>query len=447
MDNMKNEQETDLIELTKDIGIKELSPEEEYKKVIKKSKGKLFLFLLIEIMLGVLLCILIVSENLNYRVIKQIKNTLSGQIRFETGTYYGETDFGYFTGDGVFDFASGTEYNGQWSNNEMEGLGVLNIPSEGVYKGGFSGSLKNGEGTFTWNDGAVYEGEWENDFMHGQGIYTSPEKVKYTGTFVNNLFYEGTCDFVNETGSYTVTYKNFELDNMVILFADGTQYSGSSDGKTLCGPGRMKFSNDDYYAGKFENGMRNGLGVYVWSTGDQYNGDWLDDAMNGSGTYTFADGGSAQGEFEKNQFIKGSYKVINRFGEYTFHIEDNKIKWAKMVLSSGTTYSGDVKDGKLTGTAQITYSNGDKYSGQVVEGCKSGQGTYVWASGASYEGNWENDKMNGKGTYFYSEKETGYKLTGNFEKGAPNGKCWYYTNSSESYKTDWLNGKCVKMYE
>ena len=55
--------------------------------------------------------------------------------------------------------------------------------------------------------------------------------------------------------------------------------------------------------------------------------------------------------------------------------------------------------------------------------------------------------MSGQGTYFYSNKETGYKLTGTFEKGVPNGECRYYVTSSESYKTDWKNGKCVKVYE
>ena len=55
--------------------------------------------------------------------------------------------------------------------------------------------------------------------------------------------------------------------------------------------------------------------------------------------------------------------------------------------------------------------------------------------------------MNGQGTYFYSDKETGYKLTGNFEKGVPNGECQYYMTETEKYKTDWNNGKCVKIYE
>lgn len=57
-----------------------------------------------------------------------------------------------------------------------------------------------------------------------------------------------------------------------------------------------------------------------------------------------------------------------------------------MSLIDGTTYSGDMKDGKLTGTAQIKYSNGDQYNGSMENGQKSGEGTYKWASGSSYTG-------------------------------------------------------------
>ena len=83
----------------------------------------------------------------------------------------------------------------------------------------------------------------------------------------------------------------------------------------------------------------------------------------------------------------------------------------------------------------------------MENGQKSGEGTYKWASGSSYTGSWSKDQMNGKGTYQYSEKETGYKVTGSFKDGKPNGECQYYTDSTKYYKTDWSDGKCVKIYE
>ena len=57
------------------------------------------------------------------------------------------------------------------------------------------------------------------------------------------------------------------------------------------------------------------------------------------------------------------------------------------------------------------------------------------------------DKMNGSGTYYYPKGSAGYKLVGIFEDGIPTGSCTYYVTSSESYKTDWTDGRCVKIYE
>lgn len=439
-----------LAELTQDSNVKTPTPAKEYKKALNRRRGKAALFILI-ILLEAGLCFLLLggtlSEHLHYRVTKELENSLTGQNQFDTGIYLGETDFGYFTGDGTFSYVSGSVYTGHWDNDAMNGFGTLQIPSEGRYEGEFSGNLKSGEGTFYWDDGSVYEGEWKNDQMCGQGTYQSNNGVLYSGTFSDNHFLDGTCTFENETGTYTATYQNAEIEHLSVLFSDGTRYSGASTETSLCGTGMMEFPNMDCYTGNFEEGLRNGQGIYIWSTGDQYDGAWEKDAMSGSGTYTFADGSVVQGKFEQNQFTDGSYQVKNDFGEYTFQIENKKAVSVKMVLKSGTTYSGDIKDGELTGSAQITYSNGDQYSGRVESGMKVGQGTYIWCSGASYEGNWADDQMHGQGTYFYPASESGYKLTGNFQKGVPNGECRYYTSAIKSYKTDWSNGWCVKIYE
>ena len=126
---------------------------------------------------------------------------------------------------------------------------------------------------------------------------------------------------------------------------------------------------------------------------------------------------------------------------------EGKITAVSISLSDGTSYSGDITEGALTGTANIKYSNGDQYSGSVVDGVRSGTGTYVWASGASYDGGWAEGLMSGSGTYTYSSTDNGYKLVGTFENGYPSGECKFYSTAYKYYKTDWSNGKCVKIYE
>lgn len=440
----------ELVELTHDTEQQKKTPAEEYRKGLRRRRAVRLLFallFLVECTVCHVLCGGVFAEDLHYRVTKQIENDRTGQNVFSSGVYTGELDFGYFVGDADFKYSTGSSYVGQWANNHMEGLGVLSVPSVGVYDGEFLHSEKNGTGIFTWEDGAVYEGEWKNDQMEGQGEYTSPDEVVYVGTFSGNMFQAGSCEFSNTTGEYVAKYKDFVIDNLLVTFSDGTTYDGNTDGVTLSGTGRMQFANGDTYSGNYANGLRDGQGVYTWSNGDVYDGSWSEDLMNGSGKYTYADGSCAQGKFEDNQFIEGSYNVVNDFGDYTFIVEDMEIVSVDMVLSNGTTYSGDMEDGELTGTAQIKYSNGDKFSGKVVDGYKNGQGSYIWSDGASYEGDWENDKMNGRGTYYYSDAEDGYKLSGEFVNGKPNGSCTYYVSSYESYKTDWTNGKCVKVYE
>jgi hypothetical protein len=283
--------------------------------------------------------------------------------------------------------------------------------------------------------------------MCGQGTYTTPDGVIFSGTFKDNAFQDGVCTFKNNTGSYNLTYKSGTIDKASIEYADGSTYVGTCDSKKLTGSGKMTFVSGDIFEGSFVDGCRKGKGVYTWSSGDKYDGEWASDQMTGTGTYTYSDGSYASGTFDKNTFVNGSYHIENDFGNYSFTITDGQPTDVEMSLVSGTTYSGTMSDGKLSGQAQIKYSNGDQYNGNVTDGQKSGQGTYKWTSGASYEGKWSEDQMNGSGTYFYPSSDDGYKLAGSFENGKPNGECQYYTNSSTHYQTDWTNGKCVKIYE
>lgn len=448
MSDVINEKVNELEKSNKEV-VKEL-PYVEYEKT--KLKRKRFIALSVVVLLIVELAISgffvyeIKINNFHTRVFKEYKMRHFGQIKSETGIYTGETDFGYFDGNGKYVFKSGAIYEGSWKDNDIKGLGCLNVPSVGVYKGEFSTSQKNGKGTFSWNDGSVYAGEWKDDQMCGQGTYTSFDKVVYKGTFQDNILWDGTCTFDNITGKYLLSYKEGSVSTARIKFSDGTTYSGQF-ADTICGTGVMKFPVGDKYSGSYENGLRSGNGVYTWKSGDRYDGGWQNDLMSGTGTYTYVDGSIASGTFANNKFVDGTYTLKNKYGKYKFIITDGKATGVDLKLSDGTTYVGDMRNGKLKGNAKITYSNGDKYDGKVKNGMKSGNGVYTWSSGASYDGTWKKDRMEGTGTYFYGRKETGYKLSGSFKNGRPEGTCQYYESISEHYKTKWSNGSCVKVYE
>lgn len=56
-------------------------------------------------------------------------------------------------GHGIFHWADGRTYEGQYNNDE-----------------------KHGEGKFTWPNGRVYDGSWNNGKLHGKGLYSDPNK-------------------------------------------------------------------------------------------------------------------------------------------------------------------------------------------------------------------------------------------------------------------------------
>jgi hypothetical protein len=41
----------------------------------------------------------------------------------------------------------------------------------------------SGFGVYTWADGRFYKGEWLNNNMHGKGIYTWKDGRKYEGEY------------------------------------------------------------------------------------------------------------------------------------------------------------------------------------------------------------------------------------------------------------------------
>lgn len=306
------------------ITVEVTSPEEEHKKAVHYRKKLLawglVLLIVIEGAGAVTLGQKIVSDNLQKRVSREYEIRSNEKIQLTKGFYSGETDFGYFSGQGNFTFENGGEYVGEWLDNQLSGYGDLHVPNEGNYQGEFFSSKKSGQGTFTWDDGVVYQGEWKDDKMCGQGTYTTPGGVIFSGTFNENAFQDGTCEFKNDTGNYILTYKSGKIDKASIKYTDGSSYTGTCEPNELTGSGKMQFVNGDVYNGAFSKGNRNGQGVYSWTSGDKYDGEWKEDQMNGSGTYTYSDGSCASGTFNENAFTDGSYYIKNDFGEYTFTI-------------------------------------------------------------------------------------------------------------------------------
>ena len=53
----------------------------------------------------------------------------------------------------------------------------------GTYVGGNKGFLRHGYGVYQWNSGSEYDGLWKNNLMHGQGKMTMPDGEIIHGTW------------------------------------------------------------------------------------------------------------------------------------------------------------------------------------------------------------------------------------------------------------------------
>mmetsp|Transcript_26304 Transcript_26304/g.60925 ORF Transcript_26304/g.60925 Transcript_26304/m.60925 type:complete len:357 (+) Transcript_26304:298-1368(+) len=73
----------------------------------------------------------------------------------------------------------------------------------------------------------------------------------------------------------------------------------------------------------------------------------------------------------------------------------------RIIYPSGSTYEGEVRDGKRHGLGVYTWKQGDSYSGMWFMGLMHGLGVAEYASEAAYLGEWYLGDRVGNGMYFY----------------------------------------------
>ena len=151
-----------------------------------------------------------------------------GEMIFDNCDRYSGTYANNRKVEGVYVWANGTRYEGQWQEGRMYGNGIYTWVNGDVYEGQWENSVMHGQGKFADTNGAVFIGEWKNGekhygvwnyedcpysrgcrydilryegefmdgFRHGQGTHTKPDGYTYVGDF-----YYG-----KKTGIATITY-------------------------------------------------------------------------------------------------------------------------------------------------------------------------------------------------------------------------------------------------
>jgi len=88
-----------------------------------------------------------------------------------------------FTGAGVFKFANGDQYDGQWLNGKPHGMGKYIFANGDKYTGNFLLGKRHGFGVYVWLKGGKYEGNWKEDKRDGYGKFYWPGNAQYSGTW------------------------------------------------------------------------------------------------------------------------------------------------------------------------------------------------------------------------------------------------------------------------
>ena len=152
-------------------------------------------------------------------------------------------------------YADGTIYQGKFSNNKPDGLGITIITKyhelakkneQFKHKGFYRAGKPQGKGVQVWENGTIFKGHFEKGQMSSQ--------------------------------------------NAILKYSDGTEYKGDVVDGLLHGKGTLKFSNNSKYVGGFKKSKmddKNGKLIILednGSTAEIYKGGFKNGNRHGSGT-------------------------------------------------------------------------------------------------------------------------------------------------------------------
>ncbi|MBC7588730.1 MAG: hypothetical protein H7178_10285, partial [Chitinophagaceae bacterium] len=263
----------------------------------------------------------------------------------------GHFSYDNYDGAGVYTWADGNFYDGNFKNGASDGFGKRRYANGNYYEGYWQADKKNGNGKLNYKNGDVYEGSFYDDLKNGNGIFTWATGEKYNGGWRN--------DFRDGRGK--------------MMFGNGDEYNGDWKEDSRNGVGTTKFKNGDVYEGGYYNAQKHGKGMLNLVSGESYNGNWKYDKKDGDGIMKFVSGATYEGSFVNDEMEgKGMYKYAN-----------------------GDVYTGFFSKGAKQGKGLLKYNNNDWYEGDFANDKLNGNGKFMQANGATTVGEFVNGKMHG----------------------------------------------------
>ncbi|RHY73055.1 hypothetical protein DYB30_000666 [Aphanomyces astaci] len=250
-------------------------------------------------------------------------------FRGGAGSYEGGYRHGLQHGKGLRVFADGSTYEGDWTDNVMQGSGVWTTAAF-TYIGDFAHGRPHGHGLFTFTNGDVYEGSMRDGYFYGRGKFT---------------FKDGSCGYG--------TLRAWNPDGIRMEFPAGS-------GNWYGGRGSCT------YTGMFANGTFHGQGTLVTCDGRRYEGAWHAGKRHGQGRADLIP--LAERGDEARMHMKGCNSLY-RFASYDgMHENDKRQGFGTSYYSNGEGIEGTFKDGQVDGVATYIYMSGKRRRGMWIMG-------------------------------------------------------------------------------
>ncbi len=227
--------------------------------------------------------------------------------------YSGQWEHRYPNGKGTKTYPDGNKWTGQWKlgkmvdeqGNVLEETWVAKGEEEddgtNIQTGCISGDCADGEGVFGYADGSRYEGEFANARLDGQGTFYYANGDKYVGAFRNN-YSHGKGVFFYADGTKTAgewVEGEYYGESWVALGKEGCV-----EGDCTNGEGTYVYRDGAAkYTGSFRDGLAAGRGICHYAEGEYYEGEWANGSFNGLGILHLKDGREVKGKWSDGTFL------------------------------------------------------------------------------------------------------------------------------------------------
>jgi hypothetical protein len=166
-----------------------------------------------------------------------------------------------FNGHGTMVYPNGDIYTGNFIYGLRDGQGKIKLPNGEIFEGIFSGGNKK-KGLYNWISGSYYDGEWDNNTFNGKGkYYYQPTNSLREGIFKDGVLIKEKS-LGNEKIVSEIIIPSKEFNNMLGKALNALYADMPNDCKSLYG---IQMENSKYsYQSKISlpNSIKNTMASY-----------------------------------------------------------------------------------------------------------------------------------------------------------------------------------------